>query len=137
MNPYTYESVVHLRDTDATGRLYFPRAFDLAVETFEAYLAHCGLPLGDWLRAGTHAFPVVHAAADYLQPMWPGQPLRVTLTLEEAGTTSLPCRYEISDPAGQTLVQLRLVHVMIDARSGEKKPIPADWHQRLFTGKPD
>lgn len=132
MSHYVYETVVHLRDTDATGRFYFPRAFDLAVETFEAYLAHCGLSLGDLLRTGTHALPVVHASAEYVKPMWPGQPLRITLNLEEPGTTSLPCRYEIASRAGELLVSLRLVHVLIDPRSGAKQPIPADWRQRLF-----
>ena len=131
MSHFKRETIVHLRDTDATGRFYFPRAFELAVETFELYLAHCGLPLGEWLRAGTHSLPVVHASADYLKPMWPGHALHIALTIEEAGTTSLPCRYEITDQAGDALVRLRLVHVMIDPRSGEKKPIPTDWLHRL------
>ncbi len=131
MKAYTYETVLHLRDTDATGRMFFPSAFALAVEAFEHFLLACGLPWTQWLRTGEYALPVVHAEADFLEPIQPGQPLKIAVQVERLGATSLHGVYEIVDPAGKTLARLRLVHVWLDPRSGTKQPIPEEWRVRL------
>ncbi len=75
---FTYQFQVRLQDTDATGVLYFPRQFQMAMEAFEEFLKHRGYSLRQLLESN-YLMPVVHAEGDYLAPVMVGDVLEVRL----------------------------------------------------------
>ncbi|OGN62248.1 MAG: hypothetical protein A3F09_04340 [Chlamydiae bacterium RIFCSPHIGHO2_12_FULL_49_11] len=93
-----------LGDTDATGAIFFPRAFMLAVQLFEEYLFERAGPGGrDW------ALPVVHAAADFVLPLRHGDLITLELNFLEVKEKS--CSYRATFSKGEKrCIELRIVH---------------------------
>lgn len=129
---FTYKTCLRLRDTDAAGLLYFPNLFNLAQETLEAFMESVGLDIGLILRTTHFMFPVVHAEGDFKKQMYAGQRLRITLDLEQVGTTSFALAYRILDRGeDEVLAAARVVHVVVDRHDGTKKPLPPTLLQAL------
>lgn len=75
----------------------------------------------------------------YLAPAQPEEEIRVELTIEHLGTTSMTSRLEVRREA-ELLTEGRLRHVFVDTATHEKAPIP-DWLRKglepyLETGGP-
>jgi 1,4-dihydroxy-2-naphthoyl-CoA hydrolase len=128
---YTYRTRLRLRETDASGVIFFPNVFNLVQETLESFLESIGLNLGEILRAGTYHFPVVHAEADYLRAMQPGDALLITMSLISLGTTSIHLAYRFANPEGEELASARIVHVVIDPVARCKQPVPDELRRAL------
>ncbi len=123
---FTYTTNLHLRDTDAAGLIYFPNLFNIAQETLEAFMESVGMDIGLVLRSTHYLFPVVHAEGDFKKPMYAGQRLRITLELEQIGTTSFTLAYRVWDRGeDEELAIARVVHVVVDRQGGTKKPLPS------------
>lgn len=121
---FVYRTKVRLKDTDATGVLYFSCLFNDAVEVFEEFLQDRGVPLKDWI-ASSIGMPVVHAEADYLAPLRVGDEVEICLTVEELGSTSVAFRYCFCDSKRNLEVgRVKMVHVVIDQKTGQPIPIP-------------
>jgi 1,4-dihydroxy-2-naphthoyl-CoA hydrolase len=115
---------VHLRDTDATGVLYFSEQFRMALEAFESFLRAKGDPLHELLQSPL-IFPIVHAEADYLAPLKVGDPLEITLHEGKVGTTSLTLHYRFFDPQRkQEVGRVKIVHVATDKKSQKAVAVP-------------
>ncbi len=120
---FTYHTIVHLKDTDATGVLYFAQQFSMALKTWETYLAHAGLSLGDILESTDFLMPIVHAEADFKAPLRVGDKISVYLVIEKIGTTSFTTKYLVNK--GETLVgTVGLVHVTVAKANKEAIPLP-------------
>lgn len=129
---FTYKTILHLRDTDAAGLIYFPNLFNLAQETLEAFMESVGLNIGLVLRTTHFMYPVVHAEGDFKKQMYAGQKLRITLELEQVGTTSFALAYRVWDRGeDEELASARIVHVVVDRHDGTKKPLPPALQQAL------
>ncbi|MBS0620415.1 MAG: acyl-CoA thioesterase [Verrucomicrobia bacterium] len=121
---FTYRTQVRLGDTDATGVLYFPMQFSLALEAYEQFLKERGFSWGQ-LLASPYLMPVRHAEADYLAPLRCGDRLEVTLHVERLGTSSITLNYLFTDPDRNLLVgKARVVHVVVDRETRLSVPIP-------------
>ena len=90
---FRHRTYIHLRDTDATGVLYFPSQFQLVSETLEAFLRARNFPL-DKLFQSAYLLPVVHAEADYLAPVTVNTQLDIFLKRGPFGNSSLTLFYE-------------------------------------------
>ena len=66
---YTYQRRLYLRDTDATGRLFFSKQFEIALEAFEEFLASKEFSLREMVDQKKIAFPIRHAKGDFLSPL--------------------------------------------------------------------
>lgn len=129
---FTHKAFLHLRDTDAAGLIYFPNLFNLAQETLETFMESVGLDIGLVLRSTHFMFPVVHVEGDYKKQMYAGQKLRITLDVEQVGTTSFTLIYNVLDRGGNDLLATaRVVHVVVDRHDGTKKPLPPPLLQAL------
>ena len=108
---FVYSTIVHLRDTDVTGVLYFSEQFNFALQTFEAFLKDRGF-------AGRIFFPrlilpVVHAEGDYLAPLICGDALEISFQVAKIGTSSITCRYTLCDPERKIAVgKVEIIHVV-------------------------
>jgi YbgC/YbaW family acyl-CoA thioester hydrolase len=121
---FTYFTEVRLKDTDATGVLYFAEQFKFALVTFEEFLKVRGFAWKD-LMASPYFLPVVHAQSDYLAPLMVGDPLEITLTVGELGTSSIPLNYTFRNPEKNCEVgRAKIIHVLVDKQTRASVPIP-------------
>lgn len=121
---FTYLYEVRLQDTDATGVLYFPRQFQMAMEAFEAFLKQRGFPLRQLLDS-KYLMPVVHAEGDYLAPVLVGDILEVRLHVGKLGQSSLTLDFEIYDDNRKCAVgRVQIVHVTVDRETKVSVPVP-------------
>jgi YbgC/YbaW family acyl-CoA thioester hydrolase len=133
---FIYLRSVYLRDTDATGVLYFPQQFDLALEAFEEFLKQGGFSLGELVNSSDFLLPVVHAEADYLAPLQVGDTLEITLSVKNIGTSSFTLHTEMLDKdKKQKVGHVSVVHVAISKATKTKIPLPKRVQDLLLTLK--
>ncbi len=127
---FTYSTVIRLRDTDATGVIYFTEQMRLALEAFEAFLLQRGWPLKD-LLSSPYLMPIVHAEADYLSALCVDDPVNVKLRIAKVGARSFSVEYEIFTKE-RLAGKVQLVHAFI--RKGEDKAceIPQEFREKLY-----
>jgi 1,4-dihydroxy-2-naphthoyl-CoA hydrolase len=129
---FTLAKTIHLHDTDAAGRLYFAHLFRLAHEGYEALMAALGFPIADLVKGGRLALPIVRAEADYKLPLAVGDVIALELKPTRVGQTSFTILCRITRH-GQTVGRVKTVHVAVDAKKGEKCPLPARLQKALLT----
>ena len=115
-------------DTDAAGRLYFPRIFEYVGEAETELLRQLGVSLFD--RAG-YDFPRKHAEATFHRVLALDAPFTLRLTVGKLGRTSI--RYDFQAFADEACTELALegsvtVVVVKDDRPHE---IPASLREKL------
>ncbi len=121
---FTYHTQVRLKDTDATGVLYFSEQFKFALEAFEEFLKERGFGWRE-LMASAYFLPVVHAEADYLAPMRVGDALEISLKVGKIGSSSMTLQYSFRDPERKIEVgRAEIVHVVVDKETRASVPIP-------------
>lgn len=128
---FTYRTSVRLKDTDATGVLYFSEQFKFALEALEEFLREKGFSLKE-LIASPYLFPVVHAEGDYFAPLMVGDAVEVGMKVERVGTSSVTLHYVLRDPErGVDVGRVEMVHVVVDRASRTSVPIP-DFLRAIF-----
>lgn len=121
---FVYRTQVRLKDTDATGVLYFAEQFRLAQEAFEEFLKGKGFALNQLLDS-PYLMPVVHAEGDYLAPVKVGDMLEITLNVVKLGGSSIRLRSILHDPKRKIDVgTVEIVHVLVDREKRTSLPIP-------------
>lgn len=127
---FTRKIKIRLRDTDATGVLYFAEQLRMALETLEDCFS-----LRQMLEKENFLMPIVHAEADYFHPLQVGDEVEITLSLACIGRTSLTLNYRFFDPARNLEVgKASIVHVTVSKESRESIPIPSQLLQMLPAG---
>ena len=132
---FIYNTIVHLKDTDATGVLYFAQQFSMALKTWESFLAYSGLSLGEILTTTDFLMPIVHAEADYKAPLCVGDRLEIDVAVEKIGTTSFSTRYRLMKD-GALAGTVNLVHVTVSRANKEPIPIPRNLLDLLQASTP-
>lgn len=120
---FIYNTMIHLKDTDATGVLYFAQQFSMALKTWESFLAHSGLSLGEILETTDFLMPIVHAEADYRAPLRVGDRIEIDIATEKIGTTSFTTKYRLMKD-GLIVGTVKLVHVTVSKTSKEPIALP-------------
>ncbi len=122
---FRYETKIRLYDTDAAGILFFAAQFRLVQEAFEEFLEKYHMPLNKILTKKDYLLPFVHAESDFLQPLYAGDNIEITLKCIRTGTTSFTIGHQIlknGTPAGSG----NTVHVTMDRKTKEKIELPAE-----------
>jgi YbgC/YbaW family acyl-CoA thioester hydrolase len=131
---FIYRTQIRLKDTDATGVLYFSEQFKFALEAFEEFLKERGFSFRE-LTKSPFLLPVVHAEADYKVPMMVGDPVEVQLQVAKIGTSSITLHSLLRDPERNIEVgKVELIHVLVDRATRKTVPIPDDL--RAILGAP-
>lgn len=121
---FVYHTQVRLKDTDATGVLYFTEQFRMALEAFEEFLKDRGFSLKQLLES-SYLMPIVHAEGDYLAPVTVGDELQIFLKVIKLGTSSVTLEFSFHDPHRQCVVgKVQIVHVVIEKERRVSVPIP-------------
>lgn len=111
---------IRLRDTDATGVLYFTEQLRMALETLEDYFS-----LREMIEKEEFLMPIVHAESDYLAPLKVGDEVAISIFCEKIGDSSFRLNYSFFDPKRQLVVgRAAFVHVTVSRSTGKSMPIP-------------
>lgn len=119
----SFPAVIRLQDTDAAGRIFFASLFRILHDVFEQFLEKQGLSLGLFLHDSECSLAIVHAEADYAQPLAHGDRITIRLGAEMVGTTSFTMRYTVMKD-GIEAASAKTVHVAISPVSGRKRDLP-------------
>ncbi|MBU0594057.1 MAG: acyl-CoA thioesterase [Gammaproteobacteria bacterium] len=119
---HSYAFEVRLHDVDHAGVMFFARLFVHAHDAYEDFMAHLGLDLCAMITTGER-LPVVHADADYFQPLRHGEKITVTLEIEALGKTSFTVSCSFYSVSG-LLAKVRTVHVHLDPHANTAADLP-------------
>ena len=82
-------------DSDAAGRLHFPRIFEIIEEAETELLRESGWPTQ--VRRAAYDFPRVHLECQFHRVISLDAPFRLRLTVGRLGRTSIRYDYEVFD----------------------------------------
>ncbi len=68
--------------------------------------------------------PLVHAEADFKRPLRLGDAITVGVQLLSVSTSAFTLNFTLCDKDNNLLASVQHVHVAIDLRTREKKPLP-------------
>lgn len=130
---FCYFRVVRFHETDAAGVVYFANLLTLCHEAYEASLA-AAVDLRQFFSgAGETAVPIVHAEADFYQPLFCGDAIAITLTPKQLSPHSFEVTYSVtaqrphSPPGlGEPLAQALTRHVCISTQGRRRHPLTPD-----------
>jgi len=121
---FSYKRTIFLRETDATGVLYFSEQFKLALEAMEAYFSSVNFKLQVMIDESDFLMPIVHADADFSSPMRVGDEIEILLSLKKIGTSSFTLNTLIKDGSQKEIGRVSIVHVCVSKASGKPIPLP-------------
>lgn len=123
---FEYRTQIRMKNTDATGHLFFSEQFNLALEAFEEFLFNRTMDL-DQVE-----MPIVHAEADYKKPLQLRDPIKITLGIKHLGSTSFSVSYLLFNLKTQEEVgSVIIVHVCIDSMTKKSIPLPLKLREYL------
>ena len=122
---------IALHDTDAAGIIYFANLFRIVHATYERLLERIGYPLCRIIPEGVFLIPVVHAEADFHQPLTVGNTVEIALSIAAIGESSFTLAYRLYSLDGDLVGSAGTVHVMADGVTKTSTPLPPDFKNRL------
>ncbi|MGE0266911.1 MAG: acyl-CoA thioesterase [Candidatus Omnitrophota bacterium] len=128
---YSYQTKIKLHETDAAGLLFFSNQFKLIHDAYESLLETIGFGFAELLKNKTYFLPIVHAASDFKAPLFVGDIIKITVTVENIGTTSFTFGYRITNTKNILVGTAKTVHVTMDKASQKKIALPADMRDKI------
>ena len=123
---FTHTRSIFLKETDATGVIYFTSLFHYALEAFEVLLSQKESSLSQIFARG-YLMPIVHAEADYKAPLKVGDLISIDLFLGHVGTTSFSIESKIVQlSTGKEAGRVKIVHAFIKQGEEKASQIPSD-----------
>ena len=129
MSNFTHSVKVELFDTDACGIIFYSQLFQLAHRAFSAFLESRGVSIQERIKKQDYFFPVVHAEADYLAPIYTDDILKIEVKVEKLGNSSLTMSYAFHKD-DEVVAKALVVHVSID-KNKQKIGLPRSFCEAL------
>ena len=121
---FVYRRKIFMKETDATGRLYFADQISLAAEAFQAFLFEQGGKAID--------LPLVHVEADFGAPLKWGDTVKIALSVKKLGTTSFHLEAVLFREGGNLPVgKVVSVHVAVDPSTRGAMALPSSLLDQL------
>ena len=112
-------------EADPAGTIYAPRAIDFAIQAIEGlWIEAAGLSFRELQARHGLGAPWVHTSCEFASPLRAGEPFELRVALERIGRSSLNWSGEATRPEGESLFRLKLVSVIVDAKSGTACDVP-------------
>ena len=108
-------------DTDAAGRLHFPRIFEIVEEAESEMMRRCGMPFD--LNCRDYDFPRVNVNCNFLKIIDLDAEFRLTLKVGKLGRTSIQYAYQVFNAADELAVEGTMTVVAL--QHGKPAAIPA------------
>ena len=128
---FEYSLTVPFQDIDAAGVVFFAHLFRYAHEAYEQFMHSIGCSLQDLLAAGSYLLPLVHARADYQQPLHHADKLTIQIRLERIGETSFTLGYRVLGEDRAECACLQTVHAALDRKTQRPLPLPETLREAL------
>lgn len=120
MQPISVRIKIRLRDTDATGVLYFTEQLRMALDVLEEHFS-----IRDMLEKEDFLLPIVHAESNYFSPLRVGDMVDISVQVQKIGTTSFALGYQFLEPCSEKLMgNVTIVHVAVGKESGAPISLP-------------
>mgnify|MGYP003686007749 CR=1 FL=1 len=119
---FTHNYVICVKDTDATGRLYFLSQMQIAIESFETFLRTQNFSIASMIKENKFLMPIVHTEADFFSPLELGDEVEVKFHIR-LGTKSFTCESEFFCK-GNRVGTVSIVHVVVS--NGKSIVIPKE-----------
>jgi len=126
---------VKLHDTDSAGILFFANQFKIAHDIYELFLKRIGFGLAERFAGRDFFLPIVHAEADFSQPLTVGDTIEIALSVAEIGRSSFVLEYELTNLDGISVGAARTVHVTTDPATRKKIDLPEGFRKKLEEAK--
>lgn len=121
---YTYDTSVKLHDTDAAGVLFFGNYFRLIHEAYENYMAAIGFDFYHIIHEADFLLLIVHAEADFKQPLHVGDKVEIRIRSDKIGRTSFTLGYEVVNTEDTVVATGETIHANISKETGKPVVIP-------------
>lgn len=122
---YCFCRNILLRETDATGILYYSSLLELVTEGVERYFLSRGISLKRMIEEEEYTLPIVHVEADYFLPLFVGDEVEVQIELDHVGTSSFTLKGAVLKGGAQA-GSVKIVHVAVSNQSKKSLPIPEE-----------
>lgn len=107
---FSYTRTIRFHETDAAGVVYFANLLTLCHEAYEASLADVGMDVKRFFSGADEvAVPIVHAAADFFQPLFCGEEIAITLIPKQIDAHSFEIAYAVARADNLTNDRLKKV----------------------------
>jgi acyl-CoA thioester hydrolase len=106
-------------DTDAAGRLHFPRIFEIVEEAESELVRGIGWPMN---RSMGYDFPRAHVECRFLRVLTLDSPFRIRLTVGKLGRTSFRYDYQVFDADEELAIEGSMTVVVL--QNGKPTEIP-------------
>jgi len=121
---YKHQITIPFQDIDAAGIVFFAHLFRYAHESYEQFMSAHDHSLADILKNGEYLLPLVHAEADYRQPLRHNEAITIELSVKKLGESSFTLQYHCLDNTEKVRAVIETVHVTLDASQKRPMPIP-------------
>jgi len=106
-------------DTDAAGRLHFPRIFEIVEEAESELVRGLEWPMN---RSMGYDFPRVHLECRFIRVLTLDSPFRLRLTVGKLGRTSIRYDYQVFDADQELAIEGTMTIVVL--QNGKPTEIP-------------
>ena len=129
---FTYNRTIRFQDTDAAGVVYFANVLAMCHEAYEESLAVSGINLKSFFTNPDTAIPIIHAAVDFLRPMFCGDTVIIEFIPKQLSPDKFEISYQIFHQGKREVLALAMTqHVCIAPMSRTKTTLPAEIIQWL------
>lgn len=122
---YTQDVPVRFQDLDAVGHV---NNAVYATYLEEVRISYTEEVLG--VQTDESGLVIAHLELDYRRPITEDDQVTVALRTGELGTSSIPMEYEIR-VGDDVVATAETVMVTIDYETGETRPMPEEWRERI------
>ena len=106
-------------DSDAAGRLHFPRIFELVEEAESELVRRIDWPMN---RSCGYDFPRVNIGCDFLRVLDLDAAFRLVLSVDKLGRTSIRYRFQVYDEGNELAIEGTMTVVTL--QDGRPAQIP-------------
>jgi len=118
--------IIHLKDTDAAGVIYFANLLSICHEAYEASIRDYGLELKQFFSSSQLALPITHAEIDFKRPLFCGEQIEINLEPILVSENEFSINYQVflSPSNGQELAIAQTIHVCINPTTRKRQSLP-------------
>ena len=106
-------------DSDAAGRLHFPRIFEIVEEAESELVRRIGWPMN---RSMGYDFPRVNIDCNYRRVLELDAPFKLRLSVGKLGRTSIRYDYQVFDVVGEIAIEGTMTLVVLQHRKATEIP---------------
>ncbi len=132
MSTFSLTHRVQFSEADPAGISFFANVYRWHHQAYEAWVSdELGIDYKKWFLSKDIAVPVRKSEAEFFGPFPPGRSVRIDLKITKLGTSSFTLESQQLNDKGTLCATVSSVHVFMDAKTGQKLEIPAEYRETL------